>query len=128
MGGQAIYPEGAPRHGLPLVPGMKAGDMIYVSGTVPVDGDGRIVGVGDIQKQTRCVIELIESVLTAADASLADVVYNQVFLKNLADFRDMNRTYAEYFAENPPARYCVQTPLVRDEFLVEIAAVAYVGE
>ena len=55
---------------------MRAGDTLYVSGTVAVDGKGRIVGCGDIQKQTRCVIEAIGSVLAAADASLSDVVYN----------------------------------------------------
>ena len=128
MAGTVIYPDGAPRHGLPLSPGMRAGDTIYVSGTVAVDEKGRMVGVGDIEKQTRCVIEAIRSVLEAAGASLADVVYNQVFLADLADFRGMNKTYAEYFPDQPPARYCIQAPLVREEFLVEIAAIAYVGD
>jgi aminoacrylate peracid reductase len=121
VAGTVIYPDGAPRHGLPLSPGMRAGDTIYVSGTVAVDEEGRMVGVGDIETQTRCVIE-------AAGASLADVVYNQVFLADLADFRGMNKTYAEYFPDQPPARYCIQAPLVREEFLVEIAAIAYVGD
>ena len=40
----------------------------------------------------------------------------------------MNKAYAEYFSENPPARYCIQAPLVREEFLVEIAAIAYLGD
>lgn len=128
MAGKVIYPEGAPRHGLPLSPGMQAGNTIYVSGTVAVDGKGRIVGCGDIQKQTRCVLESIRSVLEAAGASLSDIVYNQVFLADLEDFRDMNKAYAEFFATNPPARYCIQAPLVREEFLVEIASVAWVGD
>ena len=128
MAGRAIHPENSPRHPLPLSPGMKAGDTIYVSGTVPVDPAGKIVGVGDVAAQTRCVLEAIRDVLEAAGASLSDVVFNQVFLADLADFRAMNEAYAEYFPEDPPARYCIQAPLVREEFLVEIAAIAYVGE
>ena len=107
---------------------MKAGDQIFVSGTVPVDGRGRIVGIGDVCAQTRCVLESIRDVLQAAGASLEDVVFNQVFLADLADFASMNEVYAEFFPENPPARYCVQTPLVREEFLVEIASTAWVGD
>lgn len=55
------------------------------------------------------------------------VVMNQIFLKDLADYAAMNAVYKEYFPENPPARYCIQTPLVRPDFLVELATTAYVG-
>lgn len=107
---------------------MRGGDTVYVSGTVAVDSGGEIVGVGDIQAQTRCVIEAIRDVLEAAGGSLSDIVFNQVFLADLGDFRDMNKAYSEYFPESPPARYCIQAPLVREEFLVEIASTAYLGD
>ncbi len=128
MSGKVIRSPGSLSHDLPFSPAMQAGGHIYVSGTVPVDNRGRIVGIGDVRAQTRCVLESIRDVLQAAGASLGDVVNNQVFLADLADFGEMNEVYAEFFPRNPPARFCVQTPLVREEFLVEIAATAYVGD
>jgi aminoacrylate peracid reductase len=127
VAGRVIRAPGSPIHDLPFSPAMRAGNHVYVSGTVPVDNRGRIVGIGDVRAQTRCVLEAIRDVLQAAGASLSDVVFNQVFLTDLSDFGEMNEVYAEFFPENPPARYCVQSPLVRVEFLVEIAATAYVG-
>jgi aminoacrylate peracid reductase len=104
---------------------MRAGNTLYVSGTVAVGSDGKIVGVGDIEAQTRCVLDAVKAVVEAAGGSMSDVVFNQVFLKDLSDFRGMNRAYREYFPENPPARYCVQSALVMDDLLVEIASIAY---
>ena len=128
MAGIPIFPAQAPAHGLPFSPAIRAGDTVYISGTVAVSGEGRIVGVGDVQAQTVCVLESIAAIVEAAGGSMRDIVFNQVFLKDLSDFRDMNRAYAQFFPDHPPARYCVQSPLVRDEFLVEIAAIAYLGE
>ncbi|MEE2775745.1 MAG: Rid family hydrolase [Acidobacteriota bacterium] len=125
MAGTPIRPPGGASHNLPFSPGMRAGNTLYVSGTVAVGGDGKIVGVGDIEAQTRCVLDSVKAVVEAAGGSMADVVFNQVFLKDLADFRGMNRAYREYFPENPPARYCVQSALVMDDLLVEIASIAY---
>ncbi|MDX1383236.1 MAG: Rid family hydrolase [Thermoanaerobaculia bacterium] len=121
-------PLGSTGHRLPFSAGMKAGDTIYVSGTVAVDGQGQVVGVGDVEAQTRFVLDAIREVLADGGATLADVVFNQVFLRDLDDFRGMNRVYREYFPENPPARYTVQSPLVLDELRVEIASIAYVGD
>ena len=128
MGGEVIRSEGAASHRLPLSPAMRAGNTVYVSGTCAVSAAGEFVGVGDVQAQTRCVLEAIRDILEAAGGSLSDVVFNQVFLADLGDFRDMNKVYAEYFPDSPPARYCIQAPLVREEFLVEIASTAYLGD
>ena len=127
MPGKPILLPGATPHGLPFSPAMRAGDTVYVSGTVAVDKTGRTVGRGDVAAQTRCVLETIRDLVVAAGGSLSDVVFKQVFLQDLGDFRAMNEAYAEFFADNPPARYTVQAALVREEFLVEIAAIAYLG-
>jgi aminoacrylate peracid reductase len=66
-------------------------------------------------------------VLEAGGGSMKDVTFNQIFLKDFADYAAMNAVYKEYFPSSPPARYCIQAPLVRAEFLVEIATTAYVG-
>jgi len=128
VAGRVIRPPGALAHGLPFSPAVRAGDTLYISGTVSVDPAGTIVGVGDVRAQTRCVIEAIRDVLQAAGGGLDDIVFNQVFLRNLSDFRDMNEVYAGFFPQDPPARYCVQSHLVREEFLVEIAATAWLGD
>jgi aminoacrylate peracid reductase len=124
---QPIIPPGSPPPLAPYSPGTKAGGFIYVSGTLAIGPKGETVGVGDATAQTRFVIEAIKSVIEAGGGTLKQVVFNQIFLKDLADYAAMNAVYKEYFPESPPARYCIQAPLVRPEFLVEIATTAYVG-
>jgi aminoacrylate peracid reductase len=63
----------------------------------------------------------------SAGGALSDIAYNMIFLKNKADYAAFNEVYAEFFGDNPPARYCIVCDLVRDEFLVEISSVAHLG-
>lgn len=124
---EVIIPPGSPPPLAPYSPGTKAGGFIYVSGTLAIGPKGETVGAGDATAQTRFVLESIKSVIEAGGGTMKDVVFNQIFLKDLTDYAAMNVVYKEYFPENPPARYCIQSPLVRPEFLVEIATTAYVG-
>jgi aminoacrylate peracid reductase len=93
-----------------------------------LDEKGAVVGKGDVAAQTRRVIELVEQVLKAEGASLRDVSFNAIFLKDLADYAAMNEVYREFFPQDPPARYCVRADLVKPEFLVEIASTAHIAE
>ncbi|MGC2777023.1 MAG: pyrimidine utilization protein C [Bradyrhizobium sp.] len=127
MPGMPIVPKGSPPPLAPYSPGMKAGNVVYVSGTLALDANGNIVGVGDIAAQTRHVLKSIKSVLEAAGGGLSDVAFNTIILKNLSDYAAMNKIYAEYFPANPPARYCIAAELVKPEFLVEIASIAHIG-
>jgi aminoacrylate peracid reductase len=120
-----IIPKGSAPPLAPYSPGVKAGNTLYVSGTLAMDKDGRTVGIGDVKAQTRAVLESIKSVIETAGGTLDDVVFNQIFLKDLADYKAMNEVYAEYFPKEPPARYCIRADLVREEFLVEIATTAH---
>lgn len=122
-----ITPAGASKPIAPYVHGSKAGETVYVSGTLAIDPDGNSLHVGDIDAQTRYVIEQIKGVVEAAGGSLGDIAYNMIFLKNRDDYAAFNKIYAEYFGANPPARYCIICELVREEFLVEIASIAHVG-
>jgi aminoacrylate peracid reductase len=105
---------------------MRAGDTVFVSGMLAIDGDGKLVGEGDAGAQTRQVLELVKAVVEAAGGSMADIVFNQIFLKDMADYAAMNVVYKSYFPVNPPARYCIRADLVRAEFLVEIASTAHI--
>jgi len=125
MPSQPVIPKGAAPPLAPYSPGTRAGDTVYVAGTVALDGEGNVVGVGDIRAQTRHVLESVKAVIAAAGGSLADVAFNQIFLKDYADYAGMNEVYREYFSADPPARYCIKADLVKPEFLVEIASIAH---
>jgi aminoacrylate peracid reductase len=126
MSKTVLIPTGSAPPLAPYSPGTKAGGTIYVSGMVALDAQGRAVGIGDVRVQTRAVLESIKAVVEQGGGTMADITFNSIFLRDYADYKAMNEVYAEYFAENPPARYCIQAPLVRDEFLVEIASIAHV--
>jgi aminoacrylate peracid reductase len=127
MPGTPIIPKGSAPPLAPYSPGTKAGNVVYVSGTLALDSNGKIVGVGDITAQTRHVLESIKSVMEAAGGGLSDVTFNTIILKDLNDYAAMNKVYAEYFPKAPPARYCFAAQLVKPEFLVEIASIAHLG-
>jgi aminoacrylate peracid reductase len=122
-----VVPAGSPPPLAPYSPGARAGNVLYVSGTLALDTAGRLVGPGDVRMQTRHVLESIKSVLAAAGGNMSDIAFNQIFLKDLADYAAMNEVYREYFPANPTARYCIRAELVKPEFLVEIASTAHLA-
>ncbi len=106
---------------------VRAGDAIYVSGQASLDGQGRLVGAGDVVAQTRQVLENMKTVLAAAGATLDDVVQVTVYLANCIDRPKVNEVRQAYFGANRPA----STLIGINEFaisgmLVEIDAVAVV--
>jgi aminoacrylate peracid reductase len=124
---EVIVPKSSPPPLAPYSPGAKAGNCVYVSGTLALDSEGKLVGAGDVKAQTRQVLETIKSVLEAAGGSLKDVTFNHIFLTDMIGYADMNEVYREYFPTNPPARYCIRADLVKPEFLVEIASIAHLS-
>ena len=122
---EIVIPKGSAPPLAPYSPGTKAGNAVYVSGTLALDQDGNTVAIGDAAEQTRHVLEAIKAVVEEAGGTMADIAYNMIFIKDLADYQAMNAVYAEYFPTEPPARYCIRADLVRPEFLVEISSIAY---
>jgi aminoacrylate peracid reductase len=125
---EIIVPKGAAPPLAPYSPGTKAGNTVYVSGTLAIDAKGNTVGIGDVQAQTRHVLNAVKSVVEAAGGTMADVAYNMIFLKDLADYAAMNVVYKEFFPSEPPARFCIRSDLVKPEFLVEISSIAHLGK
>jgi aminoacrylate peracid reductase len=125
---QVITPPGTGVPIAPFSPGVLADGVVYVSGTLAFDADNNVAHVGDAAAQTRAVLETIKSVIETAGGTLDDVAFNQIFLKDWADYAAINKVYAEYFPGDKPARYCVQVGLVKPDFLVEIASIAHVGK
>ena len=120
-----VIPPGSPPPLAPYSPGVVADNILYVSGMLAMDADGKTIGIGDAAVQSRAVLESIKAVVEAAGGSMADVTYNAIFLKDLGDYAAMNAVYKEYFPAAFPARYCIKADLVRPEFLVEISSIAH---
>jgi aminoacrylate peracid reductase len=104
---------------------MRSGNVVYTSGVLALDKDGKLLGGNDAGEQTRYTLENIKSILEAAGGTMEDITFNLIFLKDLADYAKMNAVYGTVFPKNPPARACVRADLVKPEFLVEIAATAH---
>jgi 2-iminobutanoate/2-iminopropanoate deaminase len=106
---------------------VRAGDLLFVSGCVALDGEGNLVGEGDVVAQTRQVFENIRLCLAAAGASFADVVKVTTFLTNIDDRPAVNTVRKEVFGDTRPASTLVEvSALVLPEFLIEVEAVAVV--
>jgi 2-iminobutanoate/2-iminopropanoate deaminase len=104
---------------------VRAGDFIYVSGQGPVDTSTNQMSLGDVQHETRLVLNNIKKILEGCGASMADVVKCSVFISDGRDFAAMNEVYAEFFGENRPARTTVEAKFAIPEMKVEIDAIAY---
>jgi len=108
----------------PYSPAVRAGDFIYVSGQGPVNPATNEQIKGDIQTETRQVLNNIKAILEGAGASMADVVKCSVFLGAGSDFAEMNKVYSEFFGNDKPARSTIVCGFVMD-MKVEIDCVAY---
>jgi reactive intermediate/imine deaminase len=100
--------------------------IIYVSGQVPLDAEGEMVGEGDLEAQTRQVFENLTTALTAAGAAWSDVVKLNYFLRDVTEIASVRAIRDDYVdTGRPPASTLVEVSrLFRDDVLVEIDAVA----
>ena len=122
-----IHTDSAPKAIGPYSQAIRAGDFIFAAGQTPIDpATGNLVE-GEIETQTRRVLDNIKAVLEAAGSGLDKVVKTTVFMTNLGDFARMNAVYAEYFPANPPARSTVQVAALPKGAMVEIECVAIAG-
>ena len=107
---------------------VRAGNQLFLAGQVAVDGDGRLVGEGDMRAQVRQVLENLRTVLASQGADFSNVVKINIFTVDIESFRGAADVRTEFFGGYPPASTLVQVvKLARPEFLVEIEAVAVVG-
>lgn len=129
MAKEALAPKGARPPSGPFSLGIKRGGFLFVAGQVAVDADGKTVGVGDIGAQTRQVLRNIGKVLESGGATFDDVVKVTVFVTDLSHLPDLQAARPEFFKEPYPASTLVQVSrLINPEWLVEIEAIAIVGE
>ena len=103
---------------------VKAGDTIYISGQIAIDPETEELIDGDAKMQAKQVLENLTAILKEADCSLKDVVKAEVFLDDIDNFDSVNDIYAEYFAESPPARVCMEVSRLPKGVAVEISVTA----
>ena len=108
----------------PYSQAVQAGNMLFVSGQIPIDPATGVFAGEDIVTQSRQSLTNVKNILEAAGYTLADVVKTTVLLADIADFAAMNAVYAEFFRENCPARACFAVRDLPKGALVEIEAIA----
>ena len=99
-----IHTDNAPKAIGPYSQAVKSGNMLFVSGQIPINPKTGELSSGTIQEQTRLVLTNIGEILKAAGYNYSNVVKTTCLLADIKDFADMNGVYAEFFKENPPAR------------------------
>lgn len=103
---------------------VQAGQLVFLSGVIPLNKAGNAVQGTTIEEQTRLVLDYIGAKLRSQGLDFGHVVMSTVYMKNLNDFAAMNKIYAEYFRAQPPARATVEVARLPRDVLIEIAVVA----
>jgi 2-iminobutanoate/2-iminopropanoate deaminase len=121
---QPVSSVNAPKAIGPYSAAVRSGQLLFVSGQIPLDpATGQIVD-GDIAAQTRRVLDNVAALLEAGSRSFADVVRTTIFLADMNDFSTVNEIYGQYFSEPYPARATVQVARLPKDARVEIDAIA----
>lgn len=121
---QAFSASGAPKAIGPYSPAIRAGNLLFLSGQIPIDPASGMVVDGGIEAQTDQVMRNIGALLEAAGAGFNQVVRTTVYLTDMNEFEAMNACYARFVAEPAPARATVQVARLPRDVRVEIDAIA----
>lgn len=121
-----ISTEKAPKAIGPYSQAIKAGNMIYTSGQLPMNPETGKLVQEDIKSEARQALTNLKEVLAEGGAALTDVVKVNVYIKDMNQFGQINEVYGEFFNEHKPARACVEVARLPLDANVEIEAVAII--
>ncbi len=121
---QAVATDNAPKAIGPYSQAVRAGNLLFVSGQVPIDPATGALIEGDIAAQTDRVMRNLTAILEAAGATMDHVVRCTVYLADMNDFAAMNEVYGSYFAQPAPARATIQAVRLPKDARVEIDVIA----
>ncbi|HUH51870.1 MAG TPA: RidA family protein [Flavobacterium sp.] len=120
-----IFTDKAPTPIGPYSQAVLAGNMLYVSGQVPINPATGELMMNSIEDQTQQVMQNLQAVLAAADMTFDNVIKSSIFITDMNDFSKINGVYGTYFAEgNAPARETVQVSALPRNVNVEISVIA----
>jgi 2-iminobutanoate/2-iminopropanoate deaminase len=121
---QAVSSDQAPKAIGPYSQAIRAGQLLFVSGQIPLDpATGQMIE-GGIREQTRRVLDNVGAILAAGGLSFRHVARTTIFLAEMSDFAAVNEVYGEYFSEPYPARATVQVARLPRDARVEIDVIA----
>jgi 2-iminobutanoate/2-iminopropanoate deaminase len=121
---KAVSSEKAPRAIGPYSQAVASGELLFLSGQIPLDPDSGELVTGDVARETRRVLDNLGAVLAAAGAGFENLLKTTIYLTNLGDFNAVNQVYAEYFPRDPPARATVEVRALPRGARVEIDGIA----
>jgi 2-iminobutanoate/2-iminopropanoate deaminase len=121
---EVVSTPAAPKPAGPYSQAIRAGNLLFVAGQIPIHPESGEVVQGDIRAQTRQALTNMGAILSAAGLSYANVVRTTVFLADLNDFAGMNDVYASFFSAPTPARSTVQVARLPRDVRIEIDAIA----
>ncbi len=121
---QVTPTDSAPAAIGPYSQAIQIGDLLFVSGQVPIDPSTGAIVEGDIKAQAQQSLNNLKAILNAAGTNMGAVVKTTVFLADMNDFAAMNEVYAQFFQEPFPARSAVQVGRLPKDAKVEIEAIA----
>ena len=126
MSKQAISTPLAPAAIGPYSQAIRSGNLVFLSGQIPLDPQTGNMVEGDAAVQPARVLQNLSAIMEAAGASLGQVLKTTVYLRDLADFAMMNEVYARFFDDVPPARATVEVARLPRNVSVEIDLIAEV--
>jgi len=123
---EIVYTKSAPEAIGPYSQGIKvkATEMFFCSGQLPIDSDGNQLISGSPIEETRKVMDNLKAIIEAAGYSMDDVVKTTIYLTDLSVFKEVNEVYASYFHNSFPARSTVQVSALPKGATIEIDVVA----
>ena len=121
---QAITSQDAPNPAGAYSPALRVGQLLFMSGQIPIDPKTGQLVTGDAAVHARRALDNLGALLKAAGLSFANVVRTTVFLADMNDFAAVNEVYGSYFSDPKPARVTVQAAKLPREARVEIDAIA----
>ena len=124
---EVISTKNAPAAIGPYSQGLKVGNLVFVSGQIPVNPETGVMAEG-IEAQAKQSLTNLQNILKEAGLSLNNVVKTTVFLSNLNDFAAVNAVYETFFTAPYPARSCVQVAGIPKGAKVEIECIATINE
>jgi 2-iminobutanoate/2-iminopropanoate deaminase len=121
---KVIQTDKAPRAIGPYSQAIQAGNLLFLSGQIPIDPKTGELIKGDILQQTQQVLDNIKGLLESQRLGMEDVIKVTIFLKDMGNFNQVNEVYASYFSFSPPARSTVQVAELPRNTEIEIEAIA----
>jgi 2-iminobutanoate/2-iminopropanoate deaminase len=122
----AVTSDDAPKAQGVYTPAIRAGQLLFVSGQIPVDPKTGAIVDGDITAQADQSMRNVAALLKAAGLGFEHVARTTVFLADMNDFAAMNAVYARYIVDPPPARATVQVARLPRDVKIEIDAIAVI--